>query len=71
MPVRAKFMVTSVEGRMSGAEVVWTVQLFPVDCNGDPGGNAVVLNLTSKTDAEQFQLGKEMYLDFSPAPERK
>ena len=72
MSVRAKFRVDSVEHT---AESVATVKMTPV-INGSeenkrfyrwtPGGN-ILLATINKAAADQFEPGKEYYVDFTPA----
>lgn len=75
--VRAKFKVTNVEpnGATNEADKGSTVTLFPVvggSTENDqfykwtPGGQ-ILLSTINEAAAAQFEVGKEYYVDFTPA----
>lgn len=75
--VRAKFYVTSVEpnGAEKEEDQGSTVSLSPVMTGSEenenfykwtPGGN-IVLSTINKAAADQFKVGMEFYVDFTPA----
>lgn len=72
MAVRAKFKVQSVEPHNEG----FAIELWPVTGGSPendsffkytPGGN-VKLSTINADAAKQFEVGKEFYVDFTPAP---
>ncbi len=74
--VRAKFKVTAVEPNNAEKEEDKgsTVHLFPVTGSPEnesfykwtPGGN-IILSTINTEAAAQFEVGKEYYVDFTPA----
>lgn len=76
MNVRAKFTCTAKESRLHGTEELVAVKFSPVykDKSAEnaefwkwtPCGS-VELGTINKSAADAFELGKEYYLDFSPA----
>jgi hypothetical protein len=75
--VRAKFKVQSITRRnhWQGNGEVHTVELMPVTGNSDenqkfyaatPGGS-IKLDTINQAAGEQFKLGGEYYVDFTPA----
>lgn len=79
MSVRAKFTVVAIKRQKYGRDQeVHTVEMSPVYGNGDanhentkfwqatPQGR-VELGCVNQAAAEQFELGKEYYLDFTKA----
>jgi hypothetical protein len=78
MTVRAKFKVDSIEHFKSGTETLFNVKLSAVYGNGDPNHEntkffrwtpsaSIQLGTVNPAAAEQFELGKEFYVDFSKA----
>lgn len=80
MAVRAKFTVQSIERQLSyqGKEV-HTVKMAPVYSNDPESENrkfweaspsgSLQLGMVNAEAVNQFELGKEYYLDFTPAGE--
>ena len=77
MSVRAKFKVDSIEMSKSGADITKTIKMSPVYKNADPNtenskfwrwtpSGSLLMNCLNPTASEQFELGKEYYLDFTP-----
>jgi galactose mutarotase-like enzyme len=78
MSVRAKFFVSekAQTADQGGGEPNATIKLRPV-IGGDNPENAefykwtptgeIVLSIVNKVAAEQFELGKQYYVDFTPA----
>lgn len=81
MTVRAKFKVDAKEETWNGQEIMVTVKMTPVYPKADgsrpenehenrtfwkytPGGDLRLMTI-NKTAADQFELGKEYYLDFT------
>lgn len=78
--VRAKFYVTGVEpnGATKEEDKGATVTLFPVTGGSaenenfykwTPCGN-IILSTINKAAADQFKVGMEFYVDFTPAEEK-
>lgn len=76
--VRAKFKVESVECTLHGNEKLQTIKLSPVYKNGDPNSEnskfwrwspsgSIQLGCLNPEASKQFELGKEYYIDFTPA----
>jgi hypothetical protein len=66
-----------VDGKWVPAETT-TINMTPVYCNGDPNhentkfwqaspGGALSLNCVNPDAVKQFDVGKEFYIDFTPA----
>ena len=78
MPVRAKFKVESITRKRGWGDIkeVHDVDLTPV-CSGSeenkkffaatPSGS-IRLTCANAAATDQFELGKEYYVDFTPAP---
>ena len=75
MAVRAKFMVHSITHSLSGQEEGQTIILYPVRGNSPenkefyrwtPGGK-IELMTVNPAAGNQFALGQEFYIDFTPA----
>lgn len=74
--VRAKFFVQSVEHlHTGGVDPCTNITMAPVYANGDenadwskytPGGKLEMM-VTNQSAIDQFDLGQEFYLDFTPA----
>lgn len=78
MSVRAKFKVDSIERSSYGSEELQTIKLSPVYGNGDPNhentkffrytpSGHIHLGTVNPAAGNQFELGKEYYIDFTPA----
>jgi hypothetical protein len=79
MSVRAKFKVDSIERlKWSGGQEVQTVKLTAV-YQGKPGSEntkfwqatpsgSIQLTCVNPEAVKQFELGGEMYIDFTPVP---
>lgn len=78
MSVRAKFFVQSIttSKRWNGPGTMGTVKLAPVSGSSEenkrfyeasPGG-AIELGTINADALAQFEIGKEYYVDFTPAP---
>jgi hypothetical protein len=78
MSVRAKFKCVSVERSKYGSDELQTIKLEPVYGNGDPNhentkfykhtpSGHIHLGTVNPDAAKQFELGKEYYIDFTPA----
>ena len=78
MTVRAKFTVNSITRAKWGEQEVQTIKLSPVYGNGDPEhentkfwqaspSGSIELGTVNEAAARQFELGKEYYIDFTPA----
>ncbi len=78
MSVRAKFTVNSITRSKWGEQEVQTIKLSPVYGNGDPEhentkfwqaspSGSIELGTVNEAAARQFELGKEYYIDFTPA----
>jgi hypothetical protein len=78
--VRAKFKVDSVKQAIYGGieEIASTIELSPVYKNNDPNSEnsqffrwtpsgKIELAVLRPETAAQFELGKEYYIDFTPA----
>lgn len=80
MTVRAKFKVDSIERiKWSGGQELQTVKLSAVQKGSDPNdenskfwsaspSGHISLSCVNPEAVAQFELGGEMYIDFTPAP---
>lgn len=75
MSVRAKFRVHSVTKNVSNEETAFNVMLYPVTADTEenkqywkwtPNGQIQLTTINAKA-AEQFEVGKEYYVDFTKA----
>lgn len=76
MNVRAKFRVTEKTQMSNGSEVTNKIKLSPV-VGGSPEneqfyrwtpGGSIELQVVSAAVGEALEIGKEYYIDFTPAP---
>ena len=78
MSVRAKFKVDTIERTLYGSEELATIKLSPVYKNNDSNSEnsqfwkwtpcgSIQLGTINEAVAKQFELGKEVYVDFTPA----
>lgn len=81
MPVRAKFRVTSItehDGYNGDKVLMKTIKMNPVYGQGDPNhentkfwksspSGSLELGCANGAAAAQFEVGKEYYVDFTPA----
>lgn len=78
MQVRAKFVVQSIEDTGNNPENGKTIRLHPVTNSNQSAENAeffkytpsgeIFMLMVNPVAAEQFEVGKAYYVDFTPAP---